>query len=550
MVRRRLGEAARWLRRPDDRRRVRAAWFVPFVLVTLVLSALLPLLFVGWRAVDGNTARLLAERYDVTVDRVADALDGQVAPIERACPALARLLAAGGRDRARDAVEGLRLAAPQVRAVSSLPPGDPPTAWSFGEGPVATYRCAVDGRGAAITLSLRPLSAALARFGDSAGLTPFLLLGRDQVLAHPDLAAEIAIDTADPVLAMIWEAPRPLNAARPLRRSQGHWRFIGWRGHTFIYRDVAMDGAPPLLLGFHMTGDGTRGLRLVRWLLLACGLVTLVMAAAAAARLGRALAAPATAFAESAAAFEQLDFHNTAHARLASLAEENRILETSAAARAMARMAAAISVFEAYVPRTIVRQLIAAGPAAAKAEERVVTLLFLDLEGYTGFARGRPPADVAAALNGFFALVGPPIEATGGTIDKYTGDGLLAFWGAPSADPAHAAHALDAVERIAVALASQPQPLPCRLRAGLHSATVLVGPLGYRGRLNYTVVGRGVNFAQRIQAALRGVAPGEQLVIGASDGFLAAAAPGARYLRLPIAAAVLEEAVWRLVPRD
>jgi class 3 adenylate cyclase len=135
-------------------------------------------------------------------------------------------------------------------------------------------------------------------------------------------------------------------------------------------------------------------------------------------------------------------------------------------------------------------------------------------------------------LNRIFGAVGPIIEAHGGSIDKYTGDGLMAVWGAPVADARHAERAwvaaqaiVDALkERVAADIAADPSA--CRIRLGLHSGRVLAGDIGFAGRLDYTVIGRTVNVAQRAQAALR-AHMGDAIVA------LAVTATMARLLSLP-----------------
>jgi class 3 adenylate cyclase len=137
-------------------------------------------------------------------------------------------------------------------------------------------------------------------------------------------------------------------------------------------------------------------------------------------------------------------------------------------------------------------------------------------------------------LNRIFGCVGPIIEAHGGSIDKYTGDGLMAVWGAPAADAHHAERAWVAAQAIVAALRERvaadiaADPAACRIRLGLHSGRVLPGDIGFAGRLDYTVIGRTVNVAQRAQTALR-EHMGDAIVA------LAVTATMARLLSLPSA---------------
>ena len=152
--------------------------------------------------------------------------------------------------------------------------------------------------------------------------------------------------------------------------------------------------------------------------------------------------------------------------------------------------------------------------------------MFLDLEGFTPFAAGRPAREAAAYLARVFACAGPIVEDEGGVIDKYTGDGLLAFWGAPGHQPDHAARALRAAERLRAAWSgsvSRDAPAGPRIRVGLHTGPVLVGDVGFEGRVDFTLVGRHVNTAERAQGVLRGTEPDAPIVVGATQAFLRAA---------------------------
>jgi adenylate cyclase len=189
---------------------------------------------------------------------------------------------------------------------------------------------------------------------------------------------------------------------------------------------------------------------------------------------------------------------------------------------------------QVYLPRRLIQRLLAAGADVGASELREVTVMFCDLEGFTAFARGRPAQEVADYVNSLMRRLGPAIEATGGTIDKYTGDGVMAFWGAPEHQPDHAARALAAVREIGVEVVTfnasrRARGLPaCRLRVGLHAGPAIVGNVGFEGRVDYTVMGEAVNAAQRLEQRGRGLgALGEEVVVIASAAVLEAAAPDA-----------------------
>jgi len=148
--------------------------------------------------------------------------------------------------------------------------------------------------------------------------------------------------------------------------------------------------------------------------------------------------------------------------------------------------------------------------------------MFTDLEGYTDFSSRRPAAEVVSYLNDLLARVGPVIEANGGTIDKYIGDSIMAFWGAPEEQPEHArmaCHAACAIVSEVEAFNAARQARgehACRMRIGLHTGPVSVGNIGFAGRVDYTIIGRTVNVAQRLEQSGRQVAKDSEVVILAS----------------------------------
>jgi adenylate cyclase len=146
---------------------------------------------------------------------------------------------------------------------------------------------------------------------------------------------------------------------------------------------------------------------------------------------------------------------------------------------------------------------------ASSAENRELTILFCDLRGFTTMSETLAPERLREVLNLYFSRMSEIIHAHGGTLDKFIGDAVMAFWGAPLADPQHAAHAV----RAALAMAAAVEPLNAELAArglpalapcmGLASGVVCVGDLGSALRRSYTAVGDGVNLAARVESATR-----------------------------------------------
>ena len=149
---------------------------------------------------------------------------------------------------------------------------------------------------------------------------------------------------------------------------------------------------------------------------------------------------------------------------------------------------------------------------------REVTVLIADMESYTRLTSSLSLDDAAALTKDFLDCLTRPVLAQHGTLDKYTGDGLVAFWGAPLSCPNQADQAVTAALAIfeEVALLNERRishgAEPVRVRIGIESGTALVGDLGTPFRSTYTAVGDCINFASRLERAARDLST--KLVIG------------------------------------
>jgi adenylate cyclase len=549
---------------------------LPLALGTLMLLALLPVMAAGFFGARDNTTRLLRTTSDAIVDGLEDQLRRALDPVAKQMALVAAYVASGQVDPADSAAFGqymtgvvtgqsnavgigfLEAQGPfrawtREKAAEAIEPRDnAPYAdeiWTSavrGDGPVwhrpfvsritrspvLLHRQPVMRDGKLLGVFMTAItSEAISSFvmNMDAGITPFVIFDGGTVLVHPNLRSVMTNGFAlpmidgvnDPALAVIWKDPRKPAFLDKAARSDTHWSWVGdgYTAYQYYYREIRGYGADSWFVGFHQNTRATLRERLiVQALLYGSGLV-LVLVMAAAWYIGLLAARPANAIAHSARELELLHFAKVEQPAL----EASRILEVRDTAHALGRAALALKRFQTYVPRVLIQQLMTLGDDRAMASDRDVTILFMDMAGYTAFSNGRSAEEVGQYLNGIFAAIGPIIEGGGGTIDKYTGDGLLAVWGAPTDDPDHARHAWEAA--LAVRQVMTPlldsmmaaDPRSCRMRIGLHSGRVLAGDLGFEGRMDYTVVGRTVNVAQRTQAALKPVMGDDLVVLGISE---------------------------------
>ena len=170
-------------------------------------------------------------------------------------------------------------------------------------------------------------------------------------------------------------------------------------------------------------------------------------------------------------------------------------------------------VFSRFVDARVVADLVSSPESALErsGEQLDITVLFSDIRGFTSFSESRPAGEVVALLNRYFSQQVEVVFRHGGTIDKFIGDAIMAFWGAPVPDPQHAAHAVAAALEMAEVASEFEREMAATgagfgIGVGLHSGTAVVGFIGSRNRLDYTAIGDTVNLASRIEGCTKGVA--------------------------------------------
>jgi adenylate cyclase len=135
-----------------------------------------------------------------------------------------------------------------------------------------------------------------------------------------------------------------------------------------------------------------------------------------------------------------------------------------------------------------------------------LSVLFADVQGFSGLAERMPPAELGMMMNTVFSHLSDVVHEYRGTLDKFIGDAVMAFWGAPLDDPDHASHAVAAAIAMQQRLPALHAELAARgwpalqIHIGIHSGSMVVGDMGSRHRRAYTVMGDAVNLAARLQA--------------------------------------------------
>ncbi len=163
--------------------------------------------------------------------------------------------------------------------------------------------------------------------------------------------------------------------------------------------------------------------------------------------------------------------------------------------------------FGQYVPPELVDEMSEnPGNFTMEGESREMTVLFSDVRGFTTISEGLSPKELSRLMNEYMTPMTRIIHKHRGTIDKYIGDAIMAFWGAPIPDPAHARNAvLAAMEMQEVLAVLRPQFIErgwpgVRIGVGLNTGTMSVGNMGSEFRMAYTVMGDSVNLGSRLES--------------------------------------------------
>lgn len=344
--------------------------------------------------------------------------------------------------------------------------------------------------------ALRHLERLVETFSHAgAGESAVLNQAHDEILARSD----------DEGFIQVVQPPAPGDILRvilaELAAHPADPRPVAFAGQRFLVRGSPIPGTPWKLVSWlpedAVVGGLKRTLAAAGGLLLACLGGALLLSLG----LSRRITGPIELLAGVARRIGRLELEDLP--RVESHVEEIHRLDAS-----LAESARSLHAFRKFVPADVVRQLMKQGqPLEPGGHEVELTVMFTDVEGFTGIAARVGPDRLVPQLTEYFSAAADVVVKHGGTIDKYIGDGMMVLWGAPEALPDAAYHAAQAAVELQARLdacnadwvARGLPRLPTRI--GLHTGPAVAGVLGSHERLSFTAFGDTVNLASRIEGA-------------------------------------------------
>lgn len=539
------------------RRRLSLTTVWMFASVGVVLVSMVIALALGLTTAALNTRALMRDLAHANLQHLADQILAQLEPVRDQARYVARAVADGTLDPDSRAdwdrvMEGVPAGTPEITALGVLtptawarfvlfdPPGifeedwrdDPrvrenlaalrrgngttwfPPVWDDLDNRVLLFLATPLFRGQTfqgVFLQVLDIKAVSRRFTTSLGspdMTPFILYGDDQVLAHPRISTDQAplddrgfplptvTDLGDPVLRQL-----PAAEFTPIPDTQVRVARITADGEVWhvLTRKLDKYGRVPWTVGAYYPADQVMAQmdRITTHGLIGLGLLALAVAIAAG--LARITVRPIRRLAEAARRVGAGDLETPP-------LPPSRLRELDTAAHAFNDMVSGLrdrqrirDLFGRYVPESVAGALLTqAGTPAPQTGE--ATILFADLAGFTALSERLEPLAITEVLNAYFSAATTIIEDQGGVITQFQGDGILAVFNLPIADPDHAARALAAAGALAGLVARKSfAGHSLGVRIGVNTGPVVAASVGAPARLSYTVHGDAVNLAARLE---------------------------------------------------
>ena len=363
-------------------------------------------------------------------------------------------------------------------------------------------------------VTVSDLSLTLAKTTEQSESVPFVLYGKNEVLAHPSLIDWKPADDQqgslptlatvnDGILREIWNEQRRFDVSNMIAftGSKGFGLELGDRRYVFAYRTIGHYGTEPWIVGAYISARFARDLRNRIINIFVGGGAILILTTLIALWIGRLVSRPVRRLAFAA------DQIRRGEMATVEPVPQSHFVELSQAGTAFNEMVMGLqerdrirSLFGKYVPESIAKRLLI-GEETIEPQVTEATILFTDLEGFTAKSEQMRPEEIVEMLNAYFSVLADIVERFGGVITQFQGDAILATFNVPVPDPDHASQAVRAGIAIRDAVATQSfagHHLNCRI--GINTGEVVAGAVGAADRLNYTVHGDAVNLAARLEA--------------------------------------------------
>ncbi len=359
-------------------------------------------------------------------------------------------------------------------------------------------------------VTVRELSALLARNHADTGVTPFVLYNREYVLAHPGIISGSEQqplphldELGDLVLERIWSPDEEASfISAALEDTEASGIFWGDDFYLYLYRDIERYGPAPWTIGVYLnttlhSGDQRRNILRS----LAAGLSILLLGIIASIIVGRQVSRPIKEIVSAANTVDAGDLDtveplNGSYIREldeASMAFNNMV-------KGLRERQVIRDTLGRFVPEKVASSLLAGG-GAIPVQQTEATILFCDIESFTQLTEALGPVKIVDVLNAYFSAMVEILEQKGGVVTQFQGDAILATFNVPIADDNHARNAVHAaLEMLNTVVNNEYDGEKLNIRIGINTGRVVAGAIGARGRLNYTVHGDAVNLAARLEA--------------------------------------------------
>jgi adenylate cyclase len=361
-------------------------------------------------------------------------------------------------------------------------------------------------------VSIRDLSLSLIRQSATEDLTPFVLYARSWVLAHPRLADTEKASTeneplpalanlGDRVLEEIWSQDKQPLTILVNADLEGAVVHVDDHDYVFLFQQLRRYADEPLTVGVYFE-SGTKGTEQIERLqkTIVFGVAILVLSVIAALVIGRAIGSPILRLSDAAEDIRQgkLDaFQPLPPTRLREIDDASRSF--NAMVQGLRERNLVRDLLGKYVPEGVAVKLIKERGAIEPVSTQA-TVMFTDVAGFTSLSEKVSPEELVEMLNAYFTVLADILEAHGGVITQFQGDGLLAVFNVPVPDPDHAAQAVRSAVEMQRAINSRTftgHTLSSRI--GITTGEVVAGSVGTSGRLSYTIYGDTVNLASRLE---------------------------------------------------